>query len=1144
MKHFLMPALTLLLLLVTASHAAPRTNARYTLEVGDDGAVTLRTPGMPPQAIAPEFTVLRSERDPRIYRNFNHPNYPLAPRPAVRWLAVNEPADVLSAWLATPAMKAAVAWEAKVTGEGEQRVWEYRDKSGKVALRVGGRGRDGATRPFAVGETTVMRATKTTTEKDAVRWEFPAAENFALEAGLRLPPGDTDPQITFTLTPKRTGYFSVAFTGAPAVPRKDLLRVPQECAGRGEVQGDFVLSEADLKLPRVLTTTRQGCLALVADPCECRFRLPKLEDSRFGLMLRFTDWDAVQPVLLAPLLGGAESRMKAGEPWRFTLRLVARPGDWEAMHRHIAQDIHGLRDQRDNSGPGTLNGCLERIMDFLADRNGHNYAMWSDEQKYFDYFTDQTGVFKPFSPLYGLSAAIVTDDEDFYRQRARPAIEFALSRKYNVFAPYEGIYEAIVKSAASDVGGPYPGYAQLVSLHELLQQRTPAIRSLAEAKGPAKNNIADALARWRLTGDPAALDAARKTAGAFLESGNVSSEQALFDFLELHDATRDATALRGAVAAAYHRTTLLNLYPAPPEENVLVDQGGLAPVHPHSFGRHQNVWGFPAPAPVAAPEQTVPAWRVSRLGVASPAYPMEFWMNTHGALRRTAALAHDDFLRDVARNGMVGRFANYPGDNRSVVSLIAERADAVEAPPWRWNFATVNPGHAWDFAGAVIDFLVAEAFARSQGEINFPAASAAGSGFRVRVYGARAGAFYVAKDAHLWLPRGLVKNDNKQLDWIAARNDGQLFLAFMNQSGRAESADILIDSASANCADGEARAWVANAPASPLRVAANRLRVTVPAKGIIALAIPATLRKGLQSKLSAKDVPALGAGSFAKADTDFGKVHAMLLSAGRGLTSAFVYTEAKPQHVIAARLRWRQGAGDWHEETDAIFPYEFSPALRDDGGEFQCVLEIEDAQRKIRRSPRFTLRVGGNQAADVVSPSSGNDAPIAAAPEPLAPAPADFAFEAATLDYVRQAANPKRLGFRDGRFYPYSTPQGRRIAFGLAVWDKRLFAEGCTEAQADGQLRAELYRAHSQLQAMLAKRTPARALATLTPRQREVLLDFAQSEGVARLREDFLEAVLADDWPRIQREHSYVRYCGSAPDHARNKAFAQKWEVK
>ena len=166
-------------------------------------------------------------------------------------------------------------------------------------------------------------------------------------------------------------------------------------------------------------------------------------------------------------------------------------------------------------------------------------------------------------------------------------------------------------------------------------------------------------------------------------------------------------------------------------------------------------------------------------------------------------------------------------------------------------------------------------------------------------------------------------------------------LAFMNESAREESADILIEPTLARCNDGDARAWVANAPATPLRVTANRLRVTVPPKSIAAFAIPATLREGLQSKLLAKDAPVLGDGSFADADTAFGKVHAMLLSAGRGLTSAFVYTEAKPQHVIAARLRWRQGDGEWREETDAIFPYEFSPALRDDGGVDTRVIWID-----------------------------------------------------------------------------------------------------------------------------------------------------------------------------------------------------------
>jgi hypothetical protein len=59
-------------------------------------------------------------------------------------------------------------------------------------------------------------------------------------------------------------------------------------------------------------------------------------------------------------------------------------------------------------------------------------------------------------------------------------------------------------------------------------------------------------------------------------------------------------------------------------------------------------------------------------------------------------------------------------------------------------------------------------------------------------------------------------------------------------------------------------------------------------------------------------MPAPGSGSY----TNIGPVHAMLLRAGRGLTSAFVYTEALPENVIAAKLRWRQGNGAWQELTD------------------------------------------------------------------------------------------------------------------------------------------------------------------------------------------------------------------------------------
>src|SRR6185295_1550186 len=145
---------------------------------------------------------------------------------------------------------------------------------------------------------------------------------------------------------------------------------------------------------------------------------------------------------------------------------------------------------------------------------------------------------------------------------------------------------------------------------------------------------------------------------------------------------------QAAREAAYQNAAKLNLYPVPPEATVTVDRGGRVPVHEHSYGRHRNQWGFPAPQPLAVQEQTVPAWRIARLGLPGTAYPIEYWMNTHGATMRVAGLAQDDFLRDVARWGMVGRFGNFPGDNRSKDSLVAELPDAVERPPWEWNFAT------------------------------------------------------------------------------------------------------------------------------------------------------------------------------------------------------------------------------------------------------------------------------------------------------------------------------------------------------------------------------------------------------------------------------------------------------------------------
>jgi hypothetical protein len=1109
-------------------------NDRYTLDVAADGVVSVRVEGMPAQTLRPEFTVLWSDSDPQCQRNASHPNYPVAPRTAVRWRNREEPLAELNAWVGSAEFASITGMTGLVKADGGKRVWEYRDAEGKVKVRVTGDRAFDTTRVFGVGQRFAMKPVRCISDDRGVRWEYAANDAFGFAAKLSLPIGDGDPALNFTLTPRRDAFYSVAFTGAPDAALGDTIAVPQECDARSHKQFDFVVSEADLHLPRAQVSTTAGSVALVAEPGECRFRLPTIEDSRFGFMLA-SDGGRLKPVLLAPLLGGAESKMHAGDSWQFSFRCMARAGDWKESYAHIARNILGFRNLRDNSGPGSLNATLERVMDFLADRRGGNHAMWDSQQKYFDYFTDKTGIFKPFSPLYGLGAAIVTDDEEFFRTRARPAVEFALSRKKSVFAPYDNADNKQANSAGREVGAPYLSYAQLVSLDALFQRRSPVLRSLAESKGPTKGKLSDALARWQLTGDASALDEAKQMALKASHKGASFGEEDFFDLLDLASITHEPGDVSAALEAAYHAAAKVNLYPMPPDANVTVDRGGVAPVHRHSFGRHKNIWGFPPPQPVHVPEQTVPAWRISRLGLPGIAYPIEYWMNTHGAMMRAAGLANDTLLRDIASSGMVGRFGNYPGDNRSQDSLLPESPDAVETMPWNWNFATVNPGHAWDFAAQVLDFIVSDAFERSHGGIDFPAVSAAGSPFRVRVYGADAGVFYGDKGVHLWLPRGLVKSDNKQLDWVAAHGNGQCYLALWNQSAQEQKANIALDATLVECAAQDARVWRDNRPAAPVLVQNNHLSVAIPPKGIIAFAIPARVKPRLQAKLYA-DAPALDTRSHTEIAAPFGKIHAMLLRAGADLTSAFVYTEALPEHVIAARLLWRQGEGKWQEIADDIYPYEFSPELRDDAGVFQCVLEIEDDRRQIQRSALITLGSHATTAMPDTSPF-----PLPATAELIAsPNPSDD-----FIAYLQRAANGDNFGLRgDGRFYPYSTPQGRRIAWRQIIWDNALFAVGCTHEEAEQHLRSDLAHTLIALKKMLAARTPAMDFDQLNQRQQETLLDFAFTESIEALRPEFLTAVLARDWPRVAQDHLYIRYAGHAPDHLRNKAFAQRWNIQ
>jgi hypothetical protein len=927
--------------------AQPLENRDFRLEVGADGAVQVsRSNGDAAARLEPSFTVLHSVRESGYHRN--NSNYPLAPRTALRWEAYQQPLGELVRW-----RREEMHMEVRVTEDSQgRRIWDYGPGKPKIA----GQYAQGTTNPFLVGERFDLRPRATRIAGRAIHWEFDPTSAFSLEARVFLPESGGHPEISYALTAAADGYFAAAFTGCPGVDESRSIVVPQQASAGTSGRYHHVVAEVNEKLPRAHVSDGRSNFQLVVHPDAIPFAetLVDYRTSRFGTMIRRHE-GRLHPVVFAPVMGAESSRMRTGERRRFSLLFVSRTGDWRESYRHVAEEIYRLRDQRDNSGAGPLNAAIGRVRDYLADRLGGNHAMWHAEQKYYNYWSDQAGLFKPFSPLYGLSAAVILDDEAFYRERALPAVEFALSRAANTFAPYSVPNTGQVRVHSRVLGSPYITLPQLVSLWEMYQRRTHAFRVHAEAQPPGSRPL-DQLAMWKLTGRPEFLEAAR-VAGERAVTGGGGD---YMDFLELHDVIPDPRFLEGARTRIYAKVaTGVNLFPLVPDDEVTVDRGGRVPVHAHSVGRHR-AWGFPPPEGLETVEQRVPAWRVSEIGLESFSHHRaELWPNHPPQVLRAAALSGDDFLRTVARWGMVGRYANYAGDNRTERSLVTEKIDAPEFPIWKLTYSSINPGHAWEFIGAMLDYLVTDCFDRSRGQIAFPGLTMAGSPFRVRVYGAEPGRFHDDRDVRLWMPSDLIVTDSRQVDWVSGWGNGRFYLALLNQSFRQEDLSLRINPARLRVTRGaRIRLWANPGPASEAVSEGQEMRLRVPAKGIVALAIDrAEPVLGLQAKMHDPTAPVLGASSLSEVQAPFGRVCGALLSLGRGLTNAFIYTDALPEDVISARLRWRQGTGAWRVLHDAIFPYEFSVPVEEDAGDISYTLEVENAAREILGSETRVLRL-------------------------------------------------------------------------------------------------------------------------------------------------------------------------------------------
>lgn len=791
---------------------------------------------------------------------------------------------------------------------------------------------------------TRLRPTLVRRDGDRLRWEFPTQAGYRFAAELDLPADGSEPRIRFSLHALTAAQFSVGYVGAPALASDQTAWIWQPLIWQGHrfPNASYLTREFQCPIPFAMMGLGNVAVGVGADAAEMPFRMPTAADSRFGITIRNASGEA-QPILFAPVLGGVESKLAAGQDYSFCLRLLARQGRWFDGYKHLAETLYQFGDARENA-TCSLNTTIENLTEFfLNDR----FCYWYPDQKAWGYQNDAgPGTGRQQSAADPLALALVLDRSDVLERRARPTLEFLLSRR-NTF----------VRFSDPAFMGLHPAYpSDLAAADWVTGGRNPVLRTLlltalqsaptgTHAGAADRTQLELSLAAYRITGDRTWLARASAAADRHIAvrinrpPENFADAASSFwpylapayDLLyELYTDTGNPRYLAAAAKAMGEFTAFTYLVPVIPSGSFTANPGGIYNGQP-------------------VPEEIVPAWRVAANGLApecaatSHSHRGVFMASYAAYLARLGADVQEPFFTNIARSAVVGRYANYPSyAYRNGYTTLHQHADYPLRPFEEIKkFTSAHYNHPLPMTAFLVDYLVADTYARSGGHISFPSDfTNSGAYFRNRVYGAEPGQFYDATDACLWLPKALVTTDSVQLNYVAARGKTKFYLAFVNQSARPVTATFTLDPKRVRLAGTHhARVWQDNVEAGTAEIVDGSAACTVSPKGITALAIDdATCVTEIQDAMLDPSVPTLPENSSVTTSTPFGEATATAMRFGRGLTTVHVWLAAGPNAVRQATLRTTSGT-ERKTLTNDHYPFEFTVNVPDDAKSCDAVVE-------------------------------------------------------------------------------------------------------------------------------------------------------------------------------------------------------------
>lgn len=820
---------------------------------------------------------------------------------------------------------------------------------------------------FRAAPRTEITAERAVRRGEGIEWIFPAHADFSLTAYLapdRARGGM--PHLTFRFVPKKEGWYSVGYTGAPAYDPDtcDEFWQPHIWQEKRFPNRPYLSEAFRAPIPGTMVTADGITTSVVADPKYIPFEAtpPNSKNSRFGILVRNAAGEA-QSILFAPVLGNADSQMAAGSEFVFDLYLFQREAPLTDCYEQLAYDLCNFGDFRRNS-TCNLNTTIENMTDYCQSP----YAMFIDSLRGCNYSTDVPGAVKNISGLHALEFSLLMDDEHLFRRMARPMLEYGLSRERFLFSTNERIKG---QGTSSRLHGPGVPLSDLLVTYTYSGRRIPYLlddaRKLYEQKAVRSINLDFALYedRWlnslelyKATGEKHYLEQACADADRYLaervyrkqtDYSDKLSEGIFFwtsytnqwmELLLLYEATGERRYLEAAREGARYYTQFCWLTPVVPEGTIRVNPGGLVPIYRNNPAKYTYMH---------LPETEVEAWKLSEIGLTpessgtSSGHRAIFMAHHAPFMLRIAALTGDRFLHDMARAAVVGRYESFPGYH-----INAGRTDAFE----RKDFAlrsqaelnghtSIHYNHPQSHVAMLWDYLFSDVYFASRTKIDFPAQFSEGYAYcRSLIYGAHPGRFYDEQDITPYMPKGMICLSDIQANYLAGYGNGKLYVALVNQSPSPRHTTLRFDPATSFVDPARTyrvRLWRDNSPAGYTTMKGGELRLPLSAKGITAAAIEGVdVRPRFLPRFKAPTPVWARNHTSAGFEND----RAVLMNFGQGLSSVYVWMEADNKRFRRVKLCYAVD-GEWKESAKTGYPYEYTVEIPDEASTFEYYFTAE-----------------------------------------------------------------------------------------------------------------------------------------------------------------------------------------------------------